>query len=119
MTIEEVPDYLKENWARIHQELVSGSYRPSPVLRREIPKPGGGKRELGIPTVVDRLIQQALLQVLQSLIDPSFSPLAMAFGLDGEPKEQSERPKKSSSQKGVWLWMWTWKSSLTGSTTTS
>ena len=71
-SIAETADYLKTHWPRIREALVDGSYRPAPVRRVQIPKRGGGMRELGIPTVTDRLIQQALLQVLQpSLIRPS------------------------------------------------
>jgi RNA-directed DNA polymerase len=64
---------------RVMEQLLDGSYRPLPVRRVQIPKPGGGLRELGIPTVTDRLIQQALLQVLQPLIDPSFSEHSYGF----------------------------------------
>ena len=66
-------------WPDIRASLLDGSYRPAPVRRVGIPKPGGGTRELGIPTVVDRLIQQALLQVLQPLIDPTFSEHSHGF----------------------------------------
>jgi RNA-directed DNA polymerase len=62
MTVEELPRHLKAHWPEIRAALLEGSYRPQPVLRKEIPKPGGGVRELGIPTVLDRLIQQALAQ---------------------------------------------------------
>jgi RNA-directed DNA polymerase len=78
-TIQETREYLKTDWPRIRQELLTGKYRPQPVRRVEIPKPGGGTRELGIPTVMDRLIQQAILQVLQPLIDPSFSEHSYGF----------------------------------------
>src|SRR5574337_767414 len=74
-----VAQYLKTAWADIRARLLDGSYRPSAVRRVGIPKPGGGQRELGIPTVVDRLIQQALLQVLQPIIDPSFSEHSHGF----------------------------------------
>lgn len=78
-TIAETAEYLKTHWPRIREALLDGSYRPEPVRRVQIPKPGGGVRELGIPTVTDRLIQQALLQVLQPLIDPSFSEHSYGF----------------------------------------
>ncbi|HEY2256977.1 MAG TPA: group II intron reverse transcriptase/maturase, partial [Variovorax sp.] len=72
-TVAQTGEDLKSQWPDIRRDLLDGTYRPSPVRRVGIPKPGGGTRELGIPTVVDRLIQQALLQVLQPLIDPTFS----------------------------------------------
>ena len=65
MTVEELPEYLKREWPKIRRQLMSGTYVPLPVKRVEIPKPGGGVRQLGIPTVLDRFIQQAILQVLQ------------------------------------------------------
>ena len=79
LSIEETAEGLKTQWPKIREELQNGQYRPQAVRRVEIPKPGGGVRELGIPTVVDRLIQQALLQVLQPLIDPTFSEFSFGF----------------------------------------
>ena len=79
LTIEATKDYLKAHWPRIREELYTGRYRPQPVRRVQIPKPAGGMRELGIPSVTDRLIQQALLQVLQPLIDPTFSESSYGF----------------------------------------
>jgi len=79
LSIRETVEYLKTHWPRIRAELLSGCYRPQPVRRVQIPKPGGGTRELGIPTVTDRLIQQALLQVLQPRIDPMFSNHSYGF----------------------------------------
>ena len=78
-SIAETADSLRTHWPRIREALLDGSYRPAPVRRVQIPKPGGGMRELGIPTVTDRLIQQALLQVLQPLIDPTFSEHSHGF----------------------------------------
>jgi len=79
LTIAETAAYLKIHWPRIGEELRTGRYRPQPVRRVQIPKAGGGFRELGIPTVTDRLIQQALLQVLQPVIDPTFSNYSYGF----------------------------------------
>jgi RNA-directed DNA polymerase len=72
-TVQDTGEYLKQAWPDIRARLLDGSYWPEPVRHVGIPKPGGGTRELGIPTAVDRLLQQALLQVLQPLIDPTFS----------------------------------------------
>ena len=79
MTTDELLPYLWDHWKEIKSSLLDGTYQPSPVRRKEIEKTGGGTRELGIPTVLDRLIQQALLQVLQPLFDPTFSEHSHGF----------------------------------------
>jgi len=79
MTVDELRDYLKAHWPEIREQLLSGTYRPQPVRRVEIPKADGGKRKLGIPTVLDRLIQQAILQVLTQEWDSTFSTHSYGF----------------------------------------
>jgi RNA-directed DNA polymerase len=79
MTIDAARDYLREQWPNIRSQLLRGTYQPLPVKRVEIPKPDGGIRKLGVPCVVDRLIQQALLQVLQKRWDPTFSEHSYGF----------------------------------------
>jgi RNA-directed DNA polymerase len=87
MSVEELPEYLKEHWLIIREQLLEGNYKPQPVKRVEIPKPDGGVRKLGIPTVLDRFVQQAVLQVLQPRWDPTFSEHSYGF-----------RPERSAHQ---------------------
>ena len=87
MTVHELPGYLKQHWPAIREQLLSGTYQPQPVKRVEIPKPEGGVRKLGIPTVLDRFIQQAVMQVLQGEWDRSFSEHSYGF-----------RPERSAHQ---------------------
>lgn len=79
MSVQQLPAYLKKHWPNIREQLLAGTYKPQPVLRMEIAKPDGGMRKLGIPTVVDRFIQQAVLQVLQQQWDPTFSDHSYGF----------------------------------------
>jgi len=80
MTVDELPGFLRDNWPSLREELLNGTYRPQPVKRVSIPKPDGhGMRQLGIPTVLDRFIQQALLQILQRDWDPTFSSHSYGF----------------------------------------
>ena len=87
MTVHDLPGYLKEHWPTLGEQLLSGAYKPQPVRRVEIPKPDGGMRKLGIPTVLDRLIQQAVMQVLQGRWDRTFSEHSYGF-----------RPRRSAHQ---------------------
>lgn len=79
MTVGALSPYLAEHWETIREQLLAGRYQPQPVKRAELPKPGGGTRQLGIPTVLDRFLQQCLLQVLQPPIDPTFSEHSYGF----------------------------------------
>ena len=87
MTVLELADWLRENQATLTASLLDGTYQPQPVRGVQIPKPGGGQRQLGIPTVVDRLVQQSVLQVLEPILDPTFSESSFGF-----------RPKHSAHQ---------------------
>jgi RNA-directed DNA polymerase len=79
MTVEELEGHLKEHWPSIREKLEEGEYQPSPIKRQEIPKPGGGMRKLGIPTVLDRFIQQAVQQVLSPIFEETFSDHSYGF----------------------------------------
>jgi RNA-directed DNA polymerase len=79
LTVTAFPDFLRDHWSVIREQLLTGRYQPSAVKRVDIPKPGGGTRTLGIPTVLDRFIQQAVLQILQPAIDPTFSECSYGF----------------------------------------
>ena len=79
MTVEELPEYLRAHWLEVRAQLDVGDYQPQPVRRQAIPKPDGGERLLGIPTVLDRLIQQAITQVMTSLFEPRFSEHSYGF----------------------------------------
>jgi RNA-directed DNA polymerase len=79
MTVHDLPGYLKQHWPAIREQLLNGTYKPQPVRRVEIPKPDGGVRKLGIPTVLDRFIQQAVMQVLQGRWDRTFSDHSYGF----------------------------------------
>jgi RNA-directed DNA polymerase len=87
MTVHKRAGHLKQHWLAIREQLLSGTYKPQPVKRVEIPKPDGGVRKLGIPTVLDRFIQQAVMQVLQRRWDRTFSEHSYGF-----------RPKRSARQ---------------------
>ena len=79
VTVDQLEDLIRARWPQIKEQLLAGTYKPQPIRRVEIPKPDGGVRVLGIPTVMDRLLQQALLQVLTPIFDPAFSEASYGF----------------------------------------
>lgn len=103
MSVGELRSYLKEQWPRIKEELLKDKYRPQPVLRVEIPKPSGGVRQLGIPTVVDRLIQQALHQVLNSIFDSGFSESSYGFRQGRKAHSAVKRAQKYVADGKRWV----------------
>jgi RNA-directed DNA polymerase len=98
-TIDETRDYLREHWPIIREQLLNGTYQPQPVRRVEIAKPDGGVRKLGIPTVLDRLIQHAILQVLQGRWDPTFSEHSYGFR-PGRSADQAVAQAQSDVAEG-------------------
>ncbi len=103
MTVDELKEYLKEYWPEIREQLLSGTYKPQPVKRVEIPKPGGGKRKLGIPTVLDRFIQQAVMQVLQKEWDPTFSEHSYGFRPGRSAHQAVARAQENIAEGYRWV----------------
>src|SRR2546430_3155364 len=108
MSVDELAAYLKKHWPMIRAQLLEGTYKPQPVRRVEIPKASGGTRPLGIPTVLDRFIQQAVMQVLQADWDGTFSEMSFGFR-PGRSAHQAveqallvdaKRNKRSSAEHG-------------------
>jgi len=99
MSVDELVTHLREHWEGLKKKLLDGSYEPSTVKRVEIPKPSGGVRTLGIPTVLDRFIQQAILQVLTPLFDPSFSQHSYGFR-PGKNAHQAVKVARAHIQEG-------------------
>ena len=102
-TVDELMPMLRECWDAIRKELLNGTYKPSPVLKVEIPKPGGGVRTLGVPTVLDRLIQQALYQALQSWYDVTFSDHSFGFRLGRSAQDAVLRAREHVASGRRWV----------------
>jgi group II intron reverse transcriptase/maturase len=103
MTVEELPEHLKTHWPSIREKLEAGTYQPSPVKRVEIPKPNGGVRLLGIPTVQDRLIQQAMHQVLSREYEPTFSDHSYGFRRHRSAHDAVEAAQRRINAGNKWV----------------
>jgi group II intron reverse transcriptase/maturase len=103
LTVESLKPYLRQNWLLIKEQLLKGDYKPQPVIRVEIDKPSEGKRLLGIPTVIDRLIQQALLQILTEIFDPGFSPFSFGFRLNRKAHDAIRKAKQYIEEGYQWV----------------
>ena len=103
MAVTELGDWLKVHWPEVRRALDEGTYRPAPVRRVTIPKPDGGKRELGVPTVLDRLIQQAIAQALTPVFDPGFSERSYGFR-PGRSAQQAVQMARSYAGEGL-IWV--------------
>ena len=103
ISVSELPDHLKRQWPELRSNLLAGRYKPQPVRRVDIPKPGGGTRQLGIPTVMDRFIQQAVMQVLQSQWDPTFSESSYGFRVGRSAHQAVKRAKRYVEEGQHWV----------------
>jgi group II intron reverse transcriptase/maturase len=103
MMVESLPDHLRAHWPALREQLLAGTYQPQPVKRQTIPKSGGGERELGIPTVLDRFIQQALLQVLQPRFDPTFSQHSHGFRPGRRAHDAVREAQRYVQQGRLWV----------------
>jgi len=103
MTVEDLAPYLKDHGPRLKEALLRGAYVPQPVKRMEIPKPGGGVRKLGIPTVVDRFVQQAILGILRPEWDPEFSEASFGFRPGRNAHQAVARAQRYVKEGYTWV----------------
>jgi RNA-directed DNA polymerase len=118
MRTTELGNHLQAHWDKIRAKLLAGTYVPSPVRRVEIPKPSGGTRILGIPTVQDRCIQQMLLQVLTPILDPNFSEHSYGFRPGRSAQDAMRAAQQYAREERTGWWISTSRSSSTRSITT-
>ena len=103
LTVDELGSYIRDHKEKLIESLLNGSYEPQPVRRVMIPKPGGGERQLGIPTVVDRLIQQAITQVLEPMYDPTFSESSYGFRPNRGAHDALKQAKRHVEDGHTWV----------------
>ena len=103
MTVDQLKPYIKENWEEIKSQLLAGTYKPKAVRRVEIPKPDGGIRLLGVPTVLDRMIQQAIAQVLNGIFDPEFSESSFGFRQGRSAHDAIKKAQEYISEGYKWV----------------
>ena len=118
VTLDEFFDTFRHHWPDVRRQLLEGTYRPTPVRRKSIPKPDGGQRHLGIPNVIDRLIQQAILQVLTPIFDPEFSESSYGYRPKRSAQEQSSRFKRRFAMATAGASTWTCRNFSTAFNTT-
>jgi len=114
MTVKRLPEVLKARWPQIARELIEDRYRPQPARRAKIPKPDGGERMLGVPTVIDRMIQQAILQRLQPEWDAEFSEHSFGFRPGRSAHQAVAAAQAHVAAASTMSWTSTWRSSSTG-----
>ena len=118
-TVEELSGHLKEHWPALREQLLSGTYKPQPVKQVEIPKPDGGVRKLGIPLVLDRMIQQTVMQVLQRRWDPEFSEHSHGFRPGRSAHQAVAKAQKYVAEGRRWVVGLDLEKFSIGSTTTN
>ncbi len=118
ITIDDFPDYFYKHWSTIRRQLLNGTYTPSASRRKAIPKKDGGERNLSIPNVMERLIQQAISQILTPLFDPNFSDSSYGYRPKRSASEQSNRYSARSAKAIVTASTWIYRNSSIDANTT-